>query len=218
MKFITERSETVSYVINEGTDGKTKSYFIEGIFAQANTPNRNGRNYSQPIMEREVTKFQSSIKENRSTGELGHPDTMTVNPDKISHMITELKFEGKNDVFGKAKILESLPQGAIAAALLKEGVKLGVSTRGVGSLQQRKDGINEVQDDFFLRTIDIVSEPSGIDCWVNGIMEGAEWVFVNGHYEPRFVEQTKQTILDTPSKDLQRVCMEAFNAFLKNVK
>lgn len=217
MKLITERSETVSYVINEGTNGNSKSYFIEGIFAQANTPNRNGRNYSQSIMEREIAKFQTAIKENRSTGELGHPDTMTVNPDKISHMITELKFEGKNDVFGKAKILESLPQGAIAAALLKEGVKLGVSTRGVGSLATRSDGINEVQDDFFLRTIDIVSEPSGIDCWVNGIMEGKEWVFVNGHYEPRLIEQTKEKILRTSSKDLEKVCEQAFYAFLKQL-
>ena len=218
MKFITEQTDSLSYTINEGVDGKSKSYFIEGVFAQANTPNRNGRNYPSAIMEREVSKFQTAIKESRSTGELGHPDTMTVNPDKISHMITELKFEGKNDVFGKAKILESLPQGAIAAALLKEGVKLGVSTRGVGSLSQRNDGINEVQNDFFLRTIDIVSEPSGIDCWVNGIMEGAEWVFINGRYEPRMVESTKQIILAAPSKDLQRVCMEAFNSFLNDVK
>jgi hypothetical protein len=216
MKLFTDLSESVSYTILEGTD-KQKSYYIEGVFAQAETPNRNGRNYPSPIMEREVNNFQSLIKENRSTGELGHPDTMTVNPDRISHKITELRFEGKKDVFGKAKILESMPQGAIAAALLKEGIKLGVSTRGIGSLKQQ-DGVNQVQSDFFLRTIDIVSEPSGIDCWVNGIMENAEWVLINGHYQPMYAEQTKQVIAKASSRDLQKVCLESFELFLKNVK
>jgi hypothetical protein len=216
MKLFTDLSESVSYSILEGAD-KQKSYYIEGVFAQAGVTNRNGRVYEADTMNREVNNFQSLIKENRSTGELGHPDTMTVNPDRISHKITDLRFEGKNDVYGKAKILESMPQGAIAAALLKEGIKLGVSTRGIGSLKQ-VNGVNQVQSDFFLRTIDIVSEPSGIDCWVNGIMENAEWVLINGHYQPMYAEQTKQAILSASSKDLKRVCVESFEQFLRNVK
>lgn len=215
MKLITELSETVSY-ISEATDSNKKQYFIEGCFLQADTPNRNGRNYSKSIMEREVKNFQTLIKENRSTGELGHPDTLNVMPENISHLITELRFDG-NNVIGKARILESMPKGMIAKALLEEGVKIGVSSRGVGSLSKRSDGINEVQDDFYLRTIDIVSEPSGIDCWVNGIMEGVEWVFVNGHYTQKQLDETKSIIKKASTKEIQQVCLEQFQKFLKSI-
>jgi hypothetical protein len=217
MKLITELSESVTYITESiGTNDK-KQYFIEGCFLQAETPNRNGRNYPKHVMEREVKNFQTLIKENRSTGELGHPDTLNVMPENISHLITELKFDG-NNVIGKAKILESMPKGYIAKCLLDEGVKIGVSSRGVGSLSQRKDGINEVQDDFYLRTIDIVSEPSGIDCWVNGIMEGVEWVNVNGIFTQKQLDESKRIIKKTSSSDLQKVCLEQFQHFLNSIK
>lgn len=205
--------QTIKPVLQEGTDGK-KSYFIEGIFAQAETPNRNKRTYPYKIMEREIGKYQRIIEQKRSIGELNHPNHPMVNPERASHLITELKFDG-NNVVGKAKILGT-PVGNTVKSLLDEGVQLGVSTRGLGSVKQLPSGINEVQSDFTLNTIDIVSDPSGIDCWVNGIMEGVEWVNQNGNWV--MVERIKESIKKSSIKEIAENQAKWFEYFLRNIK
>lgn len=214
MKLITELLEnTTEFVIEESAEGK-KARYITGIFAQAETPNRNKRTYPKKLMEREITKFQSMIEGKKSMGELNHPNHPQVNPERASHIITELRFEG-NDVYGKAKIIPT-PVGNIVATLLDEGVQLGVSTRGMGSLRKLNSGINEVMDDYDLRTIDIVSDPSGIDCWVDGIMEGSDWVYENGMW--MVAEESKKIIQKTNSKELTEVKLKLFEHFLKTIK
>lgn len=216
MHLITETLEntTKAVLLQEGTDGK-KSYFIEGIFAQADVPNRNKRSYPKSVMEREITNFGKLIEQKRALGELNHPQSPQVNPERASHLITELKFDGDNNVIGKAKILGT-PVGNIVKSLLDEGVMLGVSTRGLGSLKQLSSGINEVQGDFTLNTIDIVSDPSGIDCWVNGIMEGAEWVNENGIW--KMVETMKKAITESSIKEIAENQAKWFAQFLSNIK
>lgn len=214
MKLLKEDIQDIEYLIESNDDGK-KSTFIKGVFMQSEKPNRNMRTYPKRIMEREVSKFQKLIDENRAMGELGHPSQPTINLDKVSHLITNLTFEG-NDVHGKAKILESTPMGKIAKAFIDEKIKLGVSSRGVGSLKS-KGGINEVQDDFNLATIDIVSDPSGIDCWVDGIMEGAEWVLdASGNWV--MIESIQEEIKNTNSKDLLNKKLELFEKFIKSIR
>lgn len=213
MKLITEQVMDVQYLVE--SDGKKKSHFISGVFMQADTPNRNGRTYPKSIMEAELQKYQSSIKEKRSLGELGHPDSPSLNLDKVSHLITELRFDG-NDIVGKAKILDT-PMGKIAQNFLDEGVKLGVSSRGLGSVV-RKGNINEVQNDFKLSTVDIVHEPSGIDCWVNGIMEGKEWVYVNGIFTERHIDNARKAISGAKSSLLNEVSLKEFQNFLTSIK
>lgn len=213
MKLITEQVMDVQYLVE--SDGKKKSHFISGVFMQADTPNRNGRTYPKSIMESELAKYQSSIKEKRSLGELGHPDTPALNLDKVSHLITELRFDG-NDIVGKAKILDT-PMGKIAQNFLDEGVKLGVSSRGIGSVV-RKGNINEVQSDYKLNTVDIVHEPSGIDCWVNGIMEGKEWVYVNGVYMEQQIDNARKTISNAKSNFLTEASLKEFQNFLRLIK
>lgn len=200
-------------MVEESSEGK-KSRYITGIFAQAETPNRNKRTYPKKIMEREITKFQQLIEGKKSMGELNHPNHPQVNPERASHIITELHFEG-NDVIGKAKIIPT-PVGNIVATLLDEGVQLGVSTRGMGSLKTLSNGINEVLADYDLRTIDIVSDPSGIDCWVDGIMEGKDWVYENGMW--LVAEESKKIIQKTNSKQLEEVKLVLFENFLKTIK
>ena len=181
IKFLTEKKE----------DG-TKSVYIEGIFMQAEKPNRNGRIYGRGIMEREVQKYQELINEKRSLGELGHPPNPSINLNQVSHMITGLKFEG-NDIYGKAKILDT-PMGKIAKNFIEEGVRLGVSSRGLGSVKLNKEGVNEVQDDFHLATVDIVADPSAPDAFVQGIMESADWILENGIWKAVQIEQAQNTI------------------------
>lgn len=212
MYLITDLLENTIETVLEESNGK-KSRYITGVFAQAETPNRNKRSYPRSVMEREISKYQSNITQKRSLGELNHPNSPTVNPERASHLITELKFDG-NNVIGKAKILGT-PVGSIVSTLLDEGVMLGVSTRGLGSLKQLSSGINEVQGDFTLNTIDIVSDPSGIDCWVNGIMEGAEWVMENGMW--KIAEQTKKTIQKIDTKKLEEQKLKLFSNFLRNL-
>lgn len=172
MRLITEEINEISVVMEE--NGGNKDLFIEGIFMQCEKKNRNGRIYSLPVMEKAVVEYDMKfIQTGRAVGELNHPPTPTVNLDKVSHLITRMHFEG-NNVMGKAKIL-STPMGAIAKGLLEGGVKLGVSSRGMGSIQNR-GGIAYVGDDFVLNTVDIVADPSAHEAFVNGIMEGAEWV------------------------------------------
>ncbi len=205
VKFLTEKKE----------DG-TKSVYIEGIFMQAEKPNRNGRIYGRGIMEREVQKYQELINEKRSLGELGHPPNPSINLNQVSHMITGLKFEG-NDIYGKAKILDT-PMGKIAKNFIEEGVRLGVSSRGLGSVKLNKEGVNEVQDDFHLATVDIVADPSAPDAFVQGIMESAEWILENGVWKAIQIEQAQNTIRKASKADLNKVKLQVFEQFLRTIK
>ena len=205
IKFLTEKKE----------DG-TKSVYIEGIFMQAEKPNRNGRMYGRGIMEREVQKYQELINEKRSLGELGHPPNPSINLNQVSHMITGLKFEG-NDIHGKAKILDT-PMGKIAKNFIEEGVRLGVSSRGLGSVRLNKEGINEVQDDFHLATVDIVADPSAPDAFVQGIMESADWILENGVWKAIQIEQAQNTIRKASKADLNKVKLQVFEQFLRAIK
>jgi len=215
MKLITEMNQDVKFLTEKKEDG-TKSVYIEGIFMQAETPNRNGRIYGRGIMEREVQKYQELISEKRSLGELGHPPNPSINLTQVSHIITGLKFEG-NDIYGKAKILDT-PMGKIAKNFIEEGVRLGVSSRGLGSVKLNKEGINEVQDDFHLATVDIVADPSAPDAFVQGIMESAEWVLENGVWKVMQIEQAQSTIRKASKADLNKVKLQVFEQFLRSVK
>ena len=195
MKLIAEFNDnTLQCLVEEKKDGK-KSYVIEGVFAQAEQKNRNGRIYPKPIMEAAVEKYvDEQVSKGRAVGELNHPDGPTVNLDKVSHLINDLHFEG-NDVVGKASILDT-PMGNIVQGLLEGGVNLGVSTRGMGSLEQR-NGAMYVKDDFVLSTVDIVQDPSAPGAFVNGIMEGVEWVWNNGVLTAQEICEEQETEIGT---------------------
>ena len=211
MKLIREEIESVR-VITESKDGK-KSFHIEGTFLQADIKNRNGRIYESRILAKEVSRYnQEYIVKNRAMGELGHPDGPSVNLDRVSHKITSLKQEGSNFI-GKAKILET-PMGRIAGALLNDGVTLGVSSRGMGSLNNR-NGVNYVGEDFMLATAaDIVADPSAPDAFVQGIMEGKEWVWDNGLLKETDVQRVKNYIDNSPSNRLNEAILEGFHDLL----
>jgi len=193
MKLITEITESVKVLTEENANGK-KSLFIEGIFLQGNIPNRNGRRYNADILEKEVSRYVSeNVSKGRAYGELGHPDGPGINLDRVSHIITELRRDGDNFI-GKAKI-SSTPMGTIVEGLLSDGAQLGVSSRGMGSLKEGKDGVMEVQDDFYLATAaDIVADPSAPDAFVNGIMEGVEWVWDQGKAVARSTQEIQQEV------------------------
>jgi hypothetical protein len=217
MKLITEYTEndTLQCIIEKKEDGE-KSYVIEGVFAQAENKNRNGRVYPKPILERAVKKYdQEQIQKNRAVGELNHPEGPTVNLDKVSHRITEMKFEN-NDVVGKAQILDT-PMGKIVKGLLDGGVQLGVSTRGMGSLEQ-KNGAAYVKDDFVLSTVDIVQDPSAPNAFVNGIMEGVDWVWDNGVLKPQVIEKMETEIKNAPKPVLYETSVREFKNFLSLLK
>jgi hypothetical protein len=167
-------------------------------------------------MEREVQKYQELINEKRSLGELGHPPNPSINLNQVSHMITGLKFEG-NDIYGKAKILDT-PMGKIAKNFIEEGVRLGVSSRGLGSVKLNKEGVNEVQDDFHLATVDIVADPSAPDAFVQGIMESAEWILENGVWKAVQIEQAQNLIRKASKADLNKVKLQVFEQFLRTIK
>ena len=217
MKLITEITEKVN-ILTEEKEGK-KNLFIEGIFLQSNIPNRNGRRYSSEIMEREVNRYvQETVQKGRAYGELGHPDGPAINLDRVSHIITELRRDGDNWI-GKAKI-SSTPMGQIAAGLIEDGAQLGVSSRGMGSLKEGKDGIMEVQEDFYLATAaDIVADPSAPDAFVNGIMEGVEWVWDHGKPISKSVEEIKEEIeRSAAAKKLnEQKKLEVFSKFLDKI-
>ena len=213
MKLITELTQDLQY-ITESKETGGKNVFIEGIFMQANKPNRNGRVYPRHIMEKEVARYQDLISEKRSLGELGHPANPTLNLDKVSHLISELKFDGDN-VIGRAKILDT-PMGKIAKNFIEEGVRLGVSSRGLGSLKMNKQGVNEVQDDFHLATVDIVADPSAPDAFVQGIMENREWMYVDG--KGWVAEEIKQSIKNMSTATLQEQKLQLFEKWLHSVK
>jgi|TARA_R110000823_G_scaffold84658_9_gene190362 hypothetical protein len=216
MKLIAEYCDGALDLITEAKENGEKSYQIEGVFAQAEAKNRNGRMYPKPIMENAINKYvKEQVKTGRAVGELNHPDGPTVNLDKVSHRITELKFEG-NDVMGKALILDT-PMGKVVKGLLDGGCQLGVSTRGMGSLEKR-NGIMEVKDDFILNTVDIVQDPSAPNAFVNGIMEGVDWVWDNGMIKPQEIEKIETEIKRTPSKGLQEAQIRGFENFLSLLK
>ena len=217
MKLIREVTETTSFIVEE-KPGNGKQYFIEGVFLQSELKNRNGRMYPEHVMDKEVGRYMESlVKNNRAYGELGHPDNPSINLDRVSHLIVDLRKEGTNYI-GKAKILETT-MGNIARGLLDGGANLGVSSRALGSLQMNKEGIQVVQDDFMLSTAaDIVADPSAPDAFVRGIMESVEWVFIDGKFEQRQIEDTKKFIQRTPSKRLTEASITAFQNFLKNLK
>ena len=217
MKLITEFNENndVECIIEAKDDGE-KSYVIEGIFAQADKKNRNGRVYPKMIMESAVGKYVTEqVSKKRAVGELNHPEGPTVNLDKVSHLITDLKMEGK-DVIGKAQILDT-PMGKIVKGLLSGGVRLGVSTRGMGSLENR-NGVNYVKEDFILSTVDIVQDPSAPDAFVNGIMEGVEWVWDNGILTKQEVEKMETEIKNAPRKVAYETSVREFKNFLSLIK
>ena len=191
MKLIREAVENVQYLIEE--DNGKKNVYIEGIFAQYDTGNRNGRIYSKPVMEKEVTRYQEIIDAKRSLGELGHPPNPQINLNQVSHLITNLKMESDGRVIGRAKIFET-PMGLIAKNLIENDISLGVSTRGLGSLKPGKNGLQEVQDDFHLVTVDIVADPSAPDAFVQGIMESKEWVWDNGLLREQEVSRSRDRI------------------------
>jgi len=216
MKLITEyTTNDVSCIVEKKEDG-TKSFVIEGVFAQAEQKNRNGRIYPKAIMEKAVNKYvKDQVSQKRAVGELNHPEGPTVNLDKVSHLITDLQFEG-NDVVGKAQILDT-PMGQIVKGLLEGGVQLGVSTRGMGSLEQR-DGAMYVRDDFILNTVDIVQDPSAPGAFVNGVMEGVEWVWNNGVIEPQVIEEMETEIKSAPKKHLYETQVREYKNFLSLLK
>ena len=216
MKLIREEIESVEFLV-ENRNGK-KSMYIEGVFLQGNIKNRNGRMYPMETLRKEVGRYnENHVQSGRALGELGHPDTPTVNLDRVSHKIVSLKESGSNFV-GKAKILGT-PMGKIASSLVEEGVKLGVSSRGIGSLRPTKEGVNVVGDDFMLATAaDIVADPSAPDAFVEGIMEGKDWVWDGGILREKFATKTYKTINTVvDQKALDEKKLSLFNDFLSNI-
>jgi hypothetical protein len=217
MRLIREVYEQTNTIV-ESKLGKGKEYFIEGIFLQSNITNRNNRMYSEAIMDKEVGRYiKESVEKNRAYGELGHPDTPSINLDRVSHMIVSLRKEGTNYI-GKAKILET-PMGMIARGLLDGGANLGVSSRALGSLQTNNEGVQIVQDDFMLSTAaDIVADPSAPDAFVRGIMESKEWVFVDGKFVEQHIEEAQRSIRKASSRNLEEAKILAFQKFLSKIR
>ena len=216
MKLIREEIETVDFIVEE-RNGK-KNLYIEGVFLQGNIKNRNGRMYPMETLRREVARYnENHVVAGRALGELGHPDGPTVNLDRVSHKIVSLKESGSNFI-GKAKIMNT-PMGNIAKSLIDEGVKLGVSSRGIGSLKMTREGVNIVGDDFMLATAaDIVADPSAPDAFVEGIMEGKDWVWDGGILREKYAEKTyKQINTLVDQKALDEKKLDLFNDFLNNL-
>ena len=216
MKLIREEIETVEFVTEE-KNGK-KSLYIEGVFLQGNIKNRNGRMYPMETLAKEVSRYnESNVVTGRALGELGHPEGPTVNLDRVSHKIVSLKESGSNFI-GKAKILNT-PMGQIASSLIGEGVKLGVSSRGIGSLKPTKEGFNVVGDDFMLATAaDIVADPSAPDAFVEGIMEGKEWIWEGNSFREQIANETKNKIESLATqKRLEEHKLSLFNEFINSL-
>jgi hypothetical protein len=214
MKLITENIEDIK-ILSEDKNGK-KNLYIEGVFLQSETKNRNGRIYPFNILNKEVERYNEEyVKAGRALGELGHPDGPSVNLDRVSHKIVELRAEGTN-FYGKARILDT-PMGKIAKSLIDEGVKLGVSSRGMGSLEE-KNGAKYVRDDFMLATAaDIVADPSAPDAFVQGIMEGKEWVWDNGLLKEYQISKYKKYISESNKKNIEERKIKAFYSFMSNL-
>ena len=216
MKLICEVNENVQFITEDKENG-AKSYFIEGIFMQGDVKNRNGRVYPSEVLARETKRYNVEyVKKNRAYGELGHPQGPTINLERVSHMITELKQDGNNFV-GKAKIMCETPYGKIVKSLMDEGAQLGVSSRGMGSLKE-KGGTAEVQKDFYLATAaDIVADPSAPDAFASGIMEGKEWIWDNGIIRESEIAIAEQTIEKASRKNLEEAKLSVFKNFLSKL-
>jgi hypothetical protein len=214
MKLITETIEEVKVLTEE--KGGVKSLYISGPFLVAEKKNRNGRMYKTETLAKEVDRYNEEyVKKNRAFGELGHPDSPSINLDRVSHLITSLKQEG-NQWIGKAKILET-PMGKIAKSLMEGGATLGVSSRGMGSLKE-VNGVNVVQDDYYLATAaDIVADPSGPGCFVNGLMEGKEWMFVEGKIEEIDVNHYYEQIKKAKQRQIEDISLKIFENFLGKI-
>ena len=213
MKLISEEATNVEFLTETSKSG-SKNYFIEGIFMQAETKNRNGRIYPKQVLQKEAKRYTTEfIKKKRAFGELGHPDGPTVNLERVSHMIEELE-EVDQNFMGRAKILDT-PYGKIVKNLIDEGAQLGVSSRGMGSLKPGRNGISEVQGDFYLATAaDIVADPSAPDAFVAGIMEGKEWIWDNGLLIETQIQEYKDKIEKSSRKDRETSLVEAFKDFI----
>lgn len=219
MKLITEITEEVKLLQEEKEDGK-KNYFIEGVFMQGNIKNRNGRVYPTEVLDKEVGRYNKEyVEKNRAYGELGHPTGPTINLERVSHMITKLERDGDNYI-GRAKIMTETPYGGIVKSLMDEGATLGVSSRGMGSLKQSKNGIAEVQNDFYLATAaDIVADPSAPNAFVEGIMEGADWVFDAARNEWQMIEADKirNEVKKMSAAEVEANKLQIFEQFLKTL-
>ena len=216
MKLIKEQIENIEYLVEESKDGK-KSHFITGIFMQAEKQNRNGRMYPFNVLSKEVDRYNREyVNKNRAYGELGHPDTPSINLDRVSHMITQL-YPDRTNFIGKAKIVDT-PMGNIVRGLLDSGANLGVSTRGVGSLRAH-NGYQLVQDDFKLATAaDIVADPSAPDAFVSGIMENVEWFYDNGNWKmAEAAEQTRRHIKTLSSREIEDTALKLFENFIRKI-
>ena len=216
MKLIKEEVVEVKYLIEVNEETKEKQHFLEGIFMQAETKNRNGRVYPKNVLSKEADRYNNEyVKKNRAFGELGHPDSPTINLDRVSHMITKLEPEGNNFI-GKAKILDT-PNGKIVKSLLDGGATLGVSTRGVGSLKP-SNGFQLVQDDFHLATAaDIVADPSAPDAFVRGIMENAEWILTDAGWQQVHLERAQKMIKEASKSEIETVAIKLFENFLSRL-
>ena len=216
MKLFMEEATNVEFLTEAKKDGG-KSYFIEGIFMQSDTRNRNGRIYPKEILQKEAKRYNTEfIQKKRAFGELGHPDGPTVILARVSHMIEELQ-EVEQNFMGRAKILDT-PYGKIVKNLIDEGARLGVSSRGMGSLKPVKDGIQEVQRDFYLATAaDIVADPSAPDAFVAGIMEGKEWIWDNGLLKETKIQEYKNQIEKSSKKDREQTLTKTFEDFIINL-
>jgi len=217
MKLITEMTENIEFLVETNEDTGKKSHFIQGVFMQAEQKNKNGRVYPLEIMENEVGRYgKEYVSKKRALGELNHPQGPTVNLDRVSHMISELRMVG-NDVHGKAKLMDT-PMGKIAQNLVSEGASLGVSSRGMGSLKMNDaTGINEVQKDFMLSAIDIVADPSAPGAFVNGIMEGKEWIWDNGVIREKEINEYKKVIEKSTTRNLEENAIISFRNFLSKL-
>lgn len=214
MKLITELNEDIKY-IKENVGNGEKVYFIEGVFMQSGVKNRNGRIYPQGTLLKECKRYINEyVNKGRALGELNHPSGPTVNLDRVSHIVKELHEDG-NTVYGKAKVLDT-PMGRIVKNLIEEGAQLGVSSRGMGSLKS-KNGYQEVQEDFMLAAIDIVADPSAPNAFVNGIMEGREWMFIEGSWQEREAAAAKKLIKESSKSDLNKNIAKVFNDYFRKL-
>jgi len=218
MKLICEVNEDINYLTEAKDEKGGKSYFIEGVFLQGDIKNRNGRVYPAEVLDKEINRYTKEyVEKNRAYGELGHPQGPSINLERVSHMITNLERDGSN-FMGRAKIMTETPYGAIVKSLMDEGAQLGVSSRGMGSVKQNGKGVAEVQSDFYLATAaDIVADPSAPDAFVQGIMEGKEWVWENGIIREATIANYENVIEKASTKELEEAKLKVFEDFISKL-
>lgn len=220
MKLLVETNEDFEYITESTKEGK-KNYYVHGPFMQSEIINRNGRVYPKPVMESAVNKYiEDYVSTSKAGGELSHPNTPSLNPDRISHIVTELYFDN-NNVMGKAKILEDTVCGKQAKALIEGGFNLGISSRSLGSLKEGvfngRQGIKIVQPDLVISCLDLVANPSGPDCYIQGIMEEAEWIMINGEWVQNNLEEAQQQIRKASRKDVEKIALQIFENYIKSI-